>query len=580
MTTQAIITCVILVITMVLLISQKVPLVILGAAIPAALAATGVINAGSAYTEFGNTTIVFFMGLVVVGEAFFKTGLADFIGGKIIGLLGKTEKGLLLGTGLVAGGLSAFLNDTGSTACLMPIVSSMASKAGVKKSKLLMALAFFASLGGTITLVGTTPHIVANGILKDMGLREELIPAMGCTEPIAVAYAAAAARNTLGELPDKVLVEASGSMIKNVKSVIVPNTDNMKGLEAAAAAGIVAGKQEKKLEVIADVTPEQTKAIRAYLDQTDIKVRHVENGVTFDIILTVWKGEHSAQVRIAVFHTNIVHVEKDGEVLVDIPVHGDDEETLTDRSLLDMEHIWDFANTVDVEDVRSILEPQIRCNMAIAEEGLRGNYGANIGSVLLDMEGNDVRVRAKAYAAAGSDARMNGCEQPVVINSGSGNQGITTSVPVIVYARELGVSDEKLLRALTLSNLTTIHEKTPIGRLSAYCGAISAGAGAGAGIAYLCGGDYDAVIHTVVNALAVVSGVICDGAKASCAAKIATAVEAGLLGYNMYIRGNQFRAGDGIVAKGVENSLRNVGRLGKQGMKETNNEIIAIMVGC
>ena len=226
-------------------------------------------------------------------------------------------------------------------------------------------------------------------------LREELIPAMGCTEPIAVAYAAAAARNTLGELPDKVLVEASGSMIKNVKSVIVPNTDNMKGLEAAAAAGIVAGKQEKKLEVIADVTPEQTKAIRAYLDQTDIKVRHVENGVTFDIILTVWKGEHSAQVRIAVFHTNIVHVEKDGKVLVDIPVHGDNEETLTDRSLLDMEHIWDFANTVDVEDVRSILEPQIRCNMAIAEEGLRGSYGANIGSVLLDMEGNDVRVRSR-----------------------------------------------------------------------------------------------------------------------------------------------------------------------------------------
>ena len=390
-------------------------------------------------------------------------------------------------------------------------------------------------------------------------LREELIPAMGCTEPIAVAYAAAAARNTLGELPDKVLVEASGSMIKNVKSVIVPNTDNMKGLEAAAAAGIVAGKQEKKLGGHCRCDPGADQAIRAYLDQTDIKVRHVENGVTFDIILTVWKGEHSAQVRIAVFHTNIVHVEKDGEVLVDIPVHGDSEETLTDRSLLDMEHIWDFANTVDVEDVRSILEPQIRCNMAIAEEGLRGNYGANIGSVLLDMEGNDVRVRAKAYAAAGSDARMNGCEQPVVINSGSGNQGITTSVPVIVYARELGVSDEKLLRALTLSNLTTIHEKTPIGRLSAYCGAISAGAARVAGCMRLllsCGGDYDAVIHTVVNALAVVSGVICDGAKASCAAKIATAVEAGLLGYNMYIRGNQFRAGDGIVAKGVENSLK------------------------
>ena len=411
-------------------------------------------------------------------------------------------------------------------------------------------------------------------------LKEELIPAMGCTEPIAVAYAAATARQTLGEQPDRVLVEASGSMIKNVKSVIVPNTDNRKGLEAAAAAGIVAGKPEKKLEVIADVTPEETKAILSYLENAEIEVRHVENGVTFDIIITAWKGEHYAKVRIAVFHTNIVHVEKDGTVLTDIPVHGDEEETLTDRSLLDMEHIWDFANTVDIEDVRPMLEPQIRYNMAIAEEGIRGNYGANIGSVLLDMEGNDVKVRAKAMAAAGSDARMNGCEQPVVINSGSGNQGITTSVPVIVYAKELNVSEEQLYRALTLSNLTTIHEKTPIGRLSAYCGAISAGAGAGAGIAYLCGGNFDAVTHTVVNALAVVSGVICDGAKASCAAKIATAVEAGLLGYNMYIRGQQFRGGDGIVAKGIENSLKNVGRLGKQGMKETNNEIIDIMVGC
>ncbi len=411
-------------------------------------------------------------------------------------------------------------------------------------------------------------------------LEEELKPAMGCTEPIAIAYCAAVAREVLGGLPEKVKVGASGSMIKNVKSVIVPNTDHLKGIPAAAAAGIVAGDPKKELEVIASVTKEQITAMKEFLQTTPVEVEHIDNGITFDIIVTLTRGTDTSMVRIANYHTNVVHIEKNGEVIRDIPVNGEEEEGLTDRSLLDMEHIWDFANTVDVEDVRSILEPQIRCNMAIAEEGLRGNYGANIGSVLLDMEGNDVRVRAKAYAAAGSDARMNGCEQPVVINSGSGNQGITTSVPVIVYARELGVSDEKLLRALTLSNLTTIHEKTPIGRLSAYCGAISAGAGAGAGIAYLCGGDYDAVIHTVVNALAVVSGVICDGAKASCAAKIATAVEAGLLGYNMYIRGNQFRAGDGIVAKGVENSLKNVGRLGKQGMKETNNEIIAIMVGC
>ena len=409
-------------------------------------------------------------------------------------------------------------------------------------------------------------------------LKEELIPAMGCTEPIAVAYAAAVARKTLGAVPERVCVGASGSMIKNVKSVIVPNTDNRKGLEAAAAAGIVAGRPEQKLEVIADVTPEETKAILAYLDQTEITVEHVDNGVTFDIIVTVWKGGHSAQVRIAVFHTNIVHMEKDGEVLLDLPVHGDEEENLTDRSLLDMEHIWDFANTVDIEDVKPILDPQIKYNMAIAEEGLRGDYGANIGSVLLDMEGDNVRVRAKAYAAAGSDARMNGCEQPVVINSGSGNQGITCSVPLIEYAKELHSGKEKLYRALIISNLVAIHEKTGIGTLSAYCGAVSAGAGAGAGIVYLCGDGYQAAIHTVVNALAIVSGIVCDGAKASCAAKIASSVDAALLGYNMYKCHQEFKGGDGIVMKDIETTIKGIGRLGKDGMKETNEEIIRLMI--
>lgn len=409
-------------------------------------------------------------------------------------------------------------------------------------------------------------------------LKEELIPAMGCTEPIAVAYAAAVARKTLGAVPERVCVEASGSMIKNVKSVIVPNTGNRKGLEAAAAAGIVAGRPEQKLEVIADVTPEETKAILAYLDQTEITVEHVDNGVTFDIIVTVWKGGHSAQVRIAVFHTNIVHMEKDGEVLLDLPVHGDDEENLTDRSLLDMEHIWDFANTVDIEDVKPILDPQIKYNMAIAEEGLRGDYGANIGSVLLDMEGDNVRVRAKAYAAAGSDARMNGCEQPVVINSGSGNQGITCSVPLIEYAKELHSGKEKLYRALIISNLVAIHEKTGIGTLSAYCGAVSAGAGAGAGIVYLCGDGYQAAIHTVVNALAIVSGIVCDGAKASCAAKIASSVDAALLGYNMYKCNQEFKGGDGIVMKDIETTIKGIGRLGKDGMRQTNEEIIRLMM--
>ena len=353
------------------------------------------------------------------------------------------------------------------------------------------------------------------------------------------------------------------------KSVIVPNTDNMKGLEAAAAAGIVAGKQEKKLEVIADVTPEQTKAIRAYLDQTDIKVRHVENGVTFDIILTVWKGEHSAQVRIAVFHTNIVHVEKDGEVLVDIPVHGDNEETLTDRSLLDMEHIWDFANTVDVEDVRSILEPQIRCNMAIAEEGLRGSYGANIGSVLLDMEGNDVRVRAKAYAAAGSDARMNGCEQPVVINSGSGNQGITATMPVVAAARWLDIDEPTMLRAVTLSNLIAIRIKSKFGRLSNLCGATVAGTGAACGITYLLGGGYHEICCAIQNMVGNVTGMVCDGAKADCALKISTCVNAACQAAAMGTRGVRVQSTDGIVEENVERTLDNFAILSTHGTSDS-----------
>lgn len=410
-------------------------------------------------------------------------------------------------------------------------------------------------------------------------LKEELVPAMGCTEPIALAYAAAKARETLGCIPDRVVIEASGSIIKNVKSVIVPNTNHLKGIPAAATAGIIAGKPEKELEVIAEVTDSEIAQMRQFLEHTDIKVEHVDNGITFDIIVTVYKGTSYAKVRIANYHTNIVLIEKDGEVLFEVAVEGEKEEGLTDRNLLNMKDIWDFAMTVDVADVKETLERQIAYNMAIAEEGLRGDYGANIGSVLLDTYGDDVRTRAKAKAAAGSDARMNGCELPVIINSGSGNQGMTSSIPVIEYAKEFEADEERLYRALTLSNLVTIHQKTGIGRLSAYCGAVSAGAGAGAGIAYLCGGGYEEVIHTVVNALAIVSGIVCDGAKASCAAKIASAVDAGILGYNMYKRGQQFYGGDGIVTRGVEETIQNVGRLGKQGMKETNAEIIKIMVG-
>ena len=405
-------------------------------------------------------------------------------------------------------------------------------------------------------------------------LKEELVPAMGCTEPIALAYAAAKAREVLGEMPDKVVIEASGSIIKNVKSVIVPNTDHLKGIPAAATAGIIAGKAEKELEVIASVTPEDCAKMKEFLAQIPIEVKHVDNGLTFEIGVTVFSGESYAKVRIVNYHTNIVLIEKNGEKLLEIKVEGENEEGLTDRSLLDMKSIWDFVNTVDIADIYDVLHRQIEYNTAISEEGLRGNYGANIGSVLLDMEGTNIRTRAKAKAAAGSDARMNGCELPVIINSGSGNQGMTCSLPVIEYAKELKVSEEKLYRALVLSNLVAIHQKTGIGRLSAYCGAVCAGAAAGTGIAYLCGGGYAEVTHTVVNALAITSGIVCDGAKASCAAKIAAAVDAGILGYNMYIRGQQFRAGDGIVTKSADETIRNVGRLGKDGMKETNDEII------
>lgn len=411
-------------------------------------------------------------------------------------------------------------------------------------------------------------------------LREELIPAMGCTEPIAIAYAAARARELLGATPERIVAQISGSIIKNVKSVIVPNTGHQKGIETAVAAGIVAGNASQKLEVIAAVPEEAVAKIQQYKSSASIDVQYLDSELVFDMIITAYSGEHYAKVRIANHHTNIVLEEVDGTRVLERPVQADDAQAMTDRTILSMEKIWDFANTVDIDDVREILDRQITYNTAISQEGLQGDYGANIGKVLLASQGNDIASRAKAAAAAGSDARMNGCELPVIINSGSGNQGIAVSIPVITYAKELNASQEQLYRALCLSNLTAIHQKTRIGRLSAYCGAVNAGAAAGCGIAYLLGGDYDTVIHTLVNALAIVSGMICDGAKSSCAAKIVLAVDAGLMGYNMYKQGSQFYAGDGIVGQGVEANIINIGRLGKDGMRETNNEIIRMMIGC
>lgn len=409
-------------------------------------------------------------------------------------------------------------------------------------------------------------------------LKEELIPAMGCTEPIAVAYAAAKARDVLGCMPEKTLVEVSGNIIKNVKSVIVPHTGGLYGIEAATAAGIVAGDAGKELEVISRVTDEQVKAIGAYLKTADIRVAHAETGRIFDIIITMEGQGHRAQVRIVDRHTNLVTAKKDDSYLVNEPVEEAAPAVVkTDRSILSLEGIVKFANTCQLEQVKDLLDKQIDCNMAIAEEGLRGKYGANIGQVMLTA-GQDLRTKTRAWAAAGSDARMNGCEMPVYINSGSGNQGITVTVPVVVFGQGNGNSREQIYRALLISNLIAIHIKTGIGTLSAYCGAVSAGVAAGCAIAYLQGAGYEAIAHTLINAIAIASGLICDGAKASCAAKIASSVDCGLLGYEMYKSGNNFRGGDGILHDDVETTIRNVGSLARNGMADTDKEIIRIMV--
>ncbi len=408
-------------------------------------------------------------------------------------------------------------------------------------------------------------------------LNEELRPAMGCTEPIALAYAGARARQVLGAEPDRVKAFVSGNIIKNVKSVIVPNTGGLHGIAPALAAGIVAGDADRELEVISTITPAQHGDIRRFLQTADITVRPAESSLVFDIDLTVSRGNDWAQVRIINHHTNVVTIRKNGELLLDLPITESSEDHLTDKSCLSIEKIVEFADALDPDDVPCIRR-QIKTNMTIAEEGLRGDWGANIGSVILRRQGTSPAKKAAAYAAAGSDARMSGCEMPVIIVSGSGNQGITASVPVVVFGQCVNAPEELVVRAVALSNLVTIHQKSGIGRLSAYCGAISAGCGAGAGIAYLQGGRADAVAHTVVNAIAILSGTICDGAKPSCAAKIASAIEAGLLGYDMYLEHQQFYGGDGIVTDGADRTIDNIGRLAREGMQETDRTILKIMM--
>ncbi len=410
-------------------------------------------------------------------------------------------------------------------------------------------------------------------------LKEELVPATGCTEPIALAYGAARLRDILGARPEGMRAELSGNIIKNVKSVVVPNTGGLKGIRAAMAAGVVAGDAGRVLQVIASVRPQQQGEIAEYAQDTPIEVACADTPRMLDICFTGWAGGHKALVHIANSHSNIVREERDGEVLLEKPVTDSAEDSLTDKSVLNVADILEFANTAELGEMAPLLDKQIDCNTAIAEEGLKNSWGANIGSVLLADYPEGIKTEAKAWAAAGSDARMSGCEMPVVILSGSGNQGITASVPVVRYAKHLGVDREKLHRALLVSDLVTIHQKSGIGRLSAYCGAVSAGVGAGAGIAYLLDGSYGCIAHTIVNAVAIISGTICDGAKPSCAAKIAASVDAGLLGYSMYKNHQEFKGGDGIVTKGVDNTIANVGILAQQGMRQTDQTILAIMEG-
>ena len=409
-------------------------------------------------------------------------------------------------------------------------------------------------------------------------LNEELRPAMGCTEPIALAYAAARARKVLGCIPDKIRLFVSGNIIKNVKSVVVPNTGGLHGMAAALSAGIVAGDADKELEVISCVPVGKHAEIKAYMETVDLEIQPAYSDLVFDIDLFVYGGEDMVRLRIANHHTNVVLIQRNEEVLLESDVTASSEENLTDKSCLNIADIVAFADCVDVEDIRPLIGRQVAFNMAIATEGINGNWGANIGKVMLNHQGCSAAKKASAYAAAGSDARMSGCEKPVIICSGSGNQGITASVPVVVFAKETGIPEEKMLRAVALSDLVTLYQKVGIGRLSAYCGAVSAGCGAGAAIAYLQGGDAHAVAHVVVNAVAILSGTICDGAKPSCAAKIAAAVDAGFLGYHMYLDGQQFYGGDGIVTKGVDKTVRNVGILAREGMRQTDRTILEIML--
>ena len=414
-------------------------------------------------------------------------------------------------------------------------------------------------------------------------LQEELVPALGCTEPIAIAYAGAHARALLGKIPDRVCIKSSGNIIKNVKSVTVPNSGNMKGIPAAAAIGIIGGNPDKGLEVLADITESDIASTKEFLEKIPCKVSLLDTVASLHFIVEVFAGADSASVEIIHQHTNIVHTTKNGKDVLSVPFDpASANAALTDRSGLSVKKILEFADTINLDRVRPILERQIDYNTRIAQEGLEHRYGINAGANLLKAaeaeQAVTLKIRAQAAAAAGSDARMSGCTLPVVTNSGSGNQGLTASLPVIVFAEEKKLPHDKLLRGLLVSNLIAIHQKTRIGRLSAYCGAVSAGCGSGAAITYLSGGSYEQVCETITNTLAVVSGIVCDGAKPSCASKIATSVDAALNAHYLAMQNRVFEPGEGIVKGDIEKTIAGVGAVAADGMRETDKVILRIMV--
>jgi L-cysteine desulfidase len=409
-------------------------------------------------------------------------------------------------------------------------------------------------------------------------LEHELIPVNGCTEPVSIAFAACLAKKYLEENPTSIEVVASRSIIKNVKAVVVPNTNGLRGVKAAVAIGIVGGDSDKHLLCISEVSKDKIQECKDLINNVPININMSESKLIFDIYIKLIGKENVVEVRIADNHDNVVLIKKNEQILFEKEIIGIEKVDLSDKSILTVENILEFVNTVDIEKVRPIIQKQIDCNMEIAKEGLKNSYGANIGKTLLSLNDNSLITKAKAYAAAGSDARMSGCNMPVVINSGSGNQGMTCTIPVVIYADELKVSPETKIRAVLLSNLLTLHVKEGIGLLSAYCGAIAAGCCAGAAIAYLYGHGIEGISETLVNSIAISSGIICDGAKSSCAAKIALAVESGIFGYHMFVNGNNFKNGEGIVNKGVETTIKNVGKLASRGMVETDKQIVNIML--